>query len=409
MTQSGTQGAPVFSSRRRMLVWFVVGLSTIGTLVAILVGSRLRQTQPRTRDSFTAGPLGHRAFLETLDELGVRVVRERRGLYSEVRSPLLFLEPGGTEVTVDGETVELAEIVNARGDAERATIVVLPKWRWPMGEAIGSAEPDPDASLVLEAVLPGAMLRNSGEISDTMQIARASGPLGDYSVALPWTQVVDSPVDETLLAVEAGALVIRRDDGLIVVTDPDLLHSWNVQREDHAQIFEDLFEVHLDADTVVLDEVFHGHGLRLSLGAALGGWPTVLFTAHVLFVLALLVMIGASRFGRPLARRALGLGPAESIAVSAFVLSEGRPVAALAETYVRGSIADLAERLGSPPGKDPRTHAEHIDRVAKRRGVSPRALQLLEQSRQAETKKKGAKQILAIAQAAHALRAELLN
>jgi hypothetical protein len=199
--------------------------------------------------------------------------------------------------------------------------------------------------------------------------------------------------------------VVRRADGVLVVSDPDLVHNWNLQRADHARVALDVVREAGEGDAVAIDEVFHGHGERRSLGAALGEVPTVYVTAHALGVLLLVVWIGSRRFGRAQDLAKLGHGPAESIAVSAFVLSEGRPIETLAARYVHEQLADLAERLGLAPGRSPAEQAAHIDRVAARRGVEkPSAASLLAR---AGALGRSPAEALALCQAAHDLRGRL--
>ena len=383
--------------------WLVIGFSIAGTVVAIVWGQKVARPVPGTRDSYADAPLGSRAFLETLEALGMHVLRERRGDFARVRAPVLFVEPEGVSAVVDGERVTLDGALRERADAGGASIVVLPKWRYELGQA----SPDPDADEVLSAVIPGAALVHFGELAPGQTSETATGALGTYEIAIPWLQTIRASDAEVLLAHDGHAIVVRRADGVLVVSDPDLVHNWNLQRADHARIALDVVRAAGEGDTVAIDEVFHGHGERRSLGAALGEVPTVYLTAHALFVLLLVAWIGSRRFGRPAGLAKLGHGPAESIAVSAFVLSEGRPIETLAMRYVHEQLADLAERLGLAPGRSPADQAAHIDRVAARRGIpEPTAASLLAR---AGALGKSPRDALALCQAAHALRVRLTH
>lgn len=403
-----TSSASVFSPLARRLVWIVAGVSAIGTVIAILFGARVAEPTPTERDSFTHGPVGHRAFVETLEALDVHVVREQRGPFGDVRAPMLFVEPG-LEATVGDERLALDDAIAAQVAGQRETIVVLPKWRWAPGLP-GRAVPDDAAADVLAAVLPGATLAYDGAPTDELREREARGTLGHYQVTVPWPQLIVSSTAEVLLSTAHGAVAVRRADGVIVVSDPDLLHSWNLHRGDHALFWSDLITHHLSTDTVAIDEVFHGHFARPSLGAALAAWPTVTITAQVLLLALLVVLLGSARFGPIRARSALGRGPAESIAVSAHVLGEGRPIGALTDAYVRAQIADMAERLGLPPGKTPAEQARHVDAVAKRRGETPDAERLLAAATSAAASEGArATESMALARRAHALRERLLK
>lgn len=383
----------VFGPRARALVWIAIGISTIAILVVILEGSKLEQPVPTAHDSFGGGPLGSRAFFETLDRLDLHVLRAREGRFDSVRAPLVFIEPDGTEAIVDGQRRELGDVLDEREQRGLVSIVVLPKWRWDGDHA----QPDEEsAAEILDAVIPGATLIHEGGVSGEPALLRASGSLGAFDVELPWAQLLVGV--DPLLSTENGVLVAQ-SGSCIVVSDPDLLHSWNLHRADHALLWRRLFE-HLGSDTVAIDEVFHGHGVERSLAAALGDVPAVYLTAHALFLLALVVWAGAVRFGRPRDADPPKHGPAEAIAVSAFVLAEGRPIATLTESYVRELIADLAVRLGLPPGRPEREQVAHVDGVANRRGEGQRAEMLL---RRAEALGRDPRPALAVARDAHGL------
>lgn len=396
----------IFGPRVRAAVWLVVGISSIATIVAIVWGDKVARPVPGARDSYGAAPLGHRALFETLEALDMHVLRERRGDFARVRAPLVFIAPETTEAIVDGHERQLSNALDDRALAGLTSIVILPKWT---DTGFGSAAPDPGAEDLLETVLPGAILGHRGELGAALEGRSASGPLGTYELALPWLQWMQGGNVEVLLEHEGHALVVRRGDGVIVISDPDLVSNWNLHRADHARLLVDVLRDAGATDTVAIDEVFHGHGERRSLASALGEHPTILITAQAIFVLLLLVWIGSRRFGPARDLSAPAHGPAESISVAAFVLAEGRPIATLAERYVGEIVADLAERLGLPPGRDSSARAAYIDRIAAQRGESARASTLLERARALASSASPKNDALALAREAHALRERLCH
>ncbi len=392
--------AAIVGPRARAAIWLIAGVSVIATVIATLFGQKVERPIPTARDSYGASPLGSRAFVETLEALGMHVLRERRGELGG-QAPLVLLEPDATFAVVDGQRRELADTIASRAEHGLATILVLPKWSF----EYGTASPDEGADDVLSVALPGAALAHSTAITDALSTVRPTGSLGSYELSLPWPQSITGAGAEVLLASDAGALVVRRADALLVVSHPDLVHNWNVQRADNARAMLDVIRGAGAGDTVTIDEVFHGHGERRSLATALGQAPTVFLTAQALVVLLLIVWIGSRRFGPPRELAPLAHGPSESIAVSAFVLAEGRPEATLAEAYVREVIAELAERLGLAPGQPPRAQAAHIDRIAARRGEEARATALLDRA----AVPGHASAPLALAREAHQLRQRMLS
>src|SRR5690606_35346621 len=216
------------------------------------------------------------------------------GDFARVRAPVLFIEPGGTEAIVDGERVTLEDALRERADAGLASIVVLPKWSWQLGEAA----PDEGAQDVLSAALPGATLVRAEPINEPMRNRSATGSLGEHAISIPWLQTIEGH-DEALLSSEGRAIVVRRTDGGIVLSDPDLVHNWNLHRADHARLVLDVIRMAGESagDAVVIDEVFHGHGERRSLGSALGEFPAGLLEVHAAFVVPRPARVGSRRVG----------------------------------------------------------------------------------------------------------------
>ncbi len=377
----------LFSPLARRAVLVVGLISFFGTVAALLYGGDLVEPEPGPRDSYGRGVLGHRALFETLDELGFSVTRLRRGRYSKVRPPVLFIEPA-LEARIQGKKrFELGTVLQQRADESLPSVVVLPKWRCagdpaqsPLvqperdgaAEAVfGAAFPDEEAPRVKRASTPGARPKRY----------EAEGSLGDFSFRAAWLQTVPAPDGaEVLLEADGGALVLRHPTtGTYVITDPDLLHNWNLQRGGNTRVVATLLRKRLKTDAVYLDEVFHGHGKELSLGQALGSWPAVLLTAHGLGLALLFLWAGLTRFGpaRAPASGALLRGPAEMIDTSAAVLAAGQPPGVLASEYIHIVLERLAESLGVPEAADPAARLALVDRAAERAGRPHGASRLL--------------------------------
>jgi hypothetical protein len=336
----------VFSRRARRLVFAIAIVSLLGTVAALLFGRRLAPPRAADVDSYGKSALGHHALGETLERLGVHVVQLRDGRYADVTAPLAFLEPDDDEVLVAGRRFELEQIVADRHELGLPTLVVLGKWRG----GRGSKDVHPASTAALLRVLRAA----SGDESATVQ--RSASSDGRSVVMLKgaltargdvWhPQTAEAGGMEVLLASDRGAVVLRRGK-TVVLTDPDLLSNYNLQRADHALVLRWLVRDVLGTDTLVIDEVFHGHGETPSLAGALGRFPAVLLPVHALVLAFFTLIVGWRRFGP--ARAAAppyGRGPAEAIAVGAAVLAVGRAPGRLASDYVERVIQDMASRLG---------------------------------------------------------------
>lgn len=412
----GSQRTEVFTRGVRRAVVVVVLLSAAGVLASLLYGARFATPKAGATDSYGGGPLGHRVFAETLEALGYHVLQSRGDRFEGVQSPLFFLEPE-LEARVEGRRRELAEAVTTRAEARLTTVVVLPKWRF----QAGLHTTEPPVQRVDEARLAGvydAVFVDGGEWPDAPPRLHfgpddhgrhtLAGLLGTFEVEVPRLQTIQRvpATAEVLLDSATGAVVLRDPRGVWIVSDPDLLHSFNLHRADHALLWATLVG-ELGSDTLALDEAFHGHGKVLSLADALGRFPAVLLVAHALLVFVLVVLLGTRRFGPPHEAVDHGAGPREAIAVSASVLADGQPLGRLTYDYVAEVMLDLHRRLGLPEASTLQARAARIDEVAKHRRLPPEALRLLDDAGRLAATHDDA-DLWKLARAAHTFRGKLL-
>ena len=375
---SENSGGAAFSDRARMLVLVVAILSLLGTIGALVFGRQLAPPPAQPRDSYGRGPLGHRAWLETMRGLGVHVVRWTEADYSSVSAPLFFIEPDRAVTEAPGHTLVLADIVNERIEAGRITVLVLPKWTIGM---FGSA--GPELPSLLRRLLDGtpmgqAELNWPPNISSArVAIDLAPGVLGARHVELPWPQTMNHV---TAVAEGPDGAFIARDatNRFFVVSDPDLLHNFDVQRADHAALSHDFITEVLHADTIVVDEIFHEHIETRTLSELFARFPGILALVHGVLVILIVLLMGRKRFGPPaIEKAAYGRGPREVIEVAAAVLASGQKVEHLAPRYVEHMVLDTHRRLGLTEGKTIAQKASVLDALATRRGLTPDAERLL--------------------------------
>jgi hypothetical protein len=292
----------------------------------------------------------------------------------------------------------------------------LPKWE-PLGPKSVALEPRGNVQDIVRAVYgeqTSPSVTRAGSRPEPSAV-RVDGALGSYEIFGPWLQwlAIGESNSEPVLAERDDALVVRAlahgPGKVLIVADPDILHSFNVQRGDHADLWLRLIRDYLASDTVVVDEVFHGHGELPSLAAALGRFPTVLLPLHALLLALLVVAAGLRRFGPPRALpHAFGRGPSEAIAAGASVLIAGLSSAELAQSYVARVLEDLGLRLGiSEPGDT--ALAMRIDALAARRGCRPRAAFLNEWAQKLRSGRAGVRESLRLARAAWIFRRQLLE
>ena len=410
MTREPGQILGRWGRRAVLFAAFISVASVVGTL---LYGSRLVPMTPMQSDSYGYGPIGHHAFAETMKRLGSNVVISRSDRFDGPTAPMLFVEPA-VHARVEGKDVDLADALLERSLAGLPTVVVLPKWQLFSGavEPFLSLVPE-SADEVLDVALPSdaaAAVQRTVRVKETDGQGHHElyGVLGTFTVLAPSLQVITQvpPTATVLLEAAHGAVVVVAADGTVVVSEPDLIHNYNLARADHAAMWWTLFTDY-ESDTLVMDEVFHGHGKTHSLGRALGEFPAVLLVCHLLLLLLLLVVLGSRRFGPALPPFRHGHGPTEAIGVAAHVLADGQKLADLVQEYVAQVVVDLADRLGIPPRGTVEQRAEAIDAVAAHRNQPTRALELVRAARGLASG--GGGKPWQIARAAHTHRARMLG
>lgn len=408
----------LFSDRVRLVVVAVAVMSLVATVAALVFGRRLAPPEPRPRDSYGAGPLGHRAFVDTLRALGVRVERWTQPSWEPVSAPLFVIEPSRAWVRVGDQTTTLGALVRARATADRATVIVLPKWAPGMMGTVGPESPVAIDEILAELPFEVSLVRGDYEaewrtIEAREQPLEEGGEARARTLELRWPQRVTG--GRVVLGDEAGAFVASDEKSLIfLVSDADLVHSFNLQRGDHAAFWRDFARERLAAEDVVVDEVFHGEIRTRSLTELFGRWPGVLVLVHGALVAAVVLLMGRRRFGPPdPAPEGLGRGPREVIEVAASVLANGSRPTTLAVRYVEDVIADLHRRLGLSPvagegASALAARAALVDQAAERRNVKPVAAKLLAEARALENTRR-AREALSVARRAAELRAAVLG
>jgi hypothetical protein len=401
----------VFAERTRLIATWIAILSLVATVVAIVWGRKLSSPTPTARDSFSSGPLGHRALFETMKGLGISVVRWQQGDPTEVRGTLFVIEPDAPFVEVDGIEVDLAELIDARLAAGRKTVIVLPKWSQTNA---GYAEVEDDTLVddLIEAVWPGAELRRHGAPDAEPTVQTATGErVHAVRMSLPFPTTINAG-DRAALVGPNGNIVISDAKRLLyVVADADLVHNFNVQREHHALFWSRFVRDELDGAAIVFDETFHGHRHTRSIAEALGEWPGILLLGQAFLVGIAILLMSRVRFGAPIADAvAHGRGPREAITVSAMVLGTGQPLGKLGVAYVEHAIDDLHRRLGLPETGSALGKAKAIDDVAERRGKPRDAEAALEMAHAVRsTRGRAAQRAYDAARRIHVHRASLLG
>jgi hypothetical protein len=341
-----------------------------------------------------------------MQALDLHVVRWTRPDYRDVSAPLFLIEPESASIEApDGSALSIADLCATRSEQGRLTVLVLPKWTIGTFGQAGPELPEHIRDLMAGTPFESAQLVWQPRITARRdEILAASTVLGERHLEIPWPQTVVGPLP--LLSGPTGTFIASDPTGrTFLIADPDLLHSFDVQRADHAAILHDFVTDVLHADTIVVDEVFHEHVDTRSLAEIFAHFPGVLALFHGVLVVLVVIFYGRRRFGPPrVAPAPYGRGPREIIDVASGVLASGQAVERLAPRYVEQVILDAHRRLGLSEGKSVAQKAAALDGILTRRGMTPAAVRRVETSQSATRET-----ALALAARATRLRASLLG
>ena len=433
----------------------LLGLSVLLVLVVvalILFERKWFDPPSNLTDSYSREAVGHRAFFEVLKGLKLTPLRYRKeqGL-DQVRAPLFLIMPevlGSFHLRMDrikdlrkllektpsrlkqGERLQKA--ITSRIQQGLHTVVILPKWRIETSFATRTME----AKLLDLDFLRGYL---HGFLPSTLPSPRI-GRL-DTRDEHAWSQTKGAPLNtelafaqhfllgeeqahsssehahwEAWLGDAKQALVIAskqktpKEGRLWLVADPDPISNFRMDRSDHSYIFYTLIRDGLKADTIVLDEVSHGHGQHLSLRDELARFPNILLSIHACLLLLLAAWLGWVRFGVPLLPRPHPLrGPKEMLAITSRVLADGKRRPALVASYLLCLLEDIAQLLDLKKGSLLQ-RCEAIDRWCASRNLPEEAVSLYRTAMGLRSKEKaGGTGLLRNAQRAWSLRKQILE
>ena len=358
-------GAPVFQPRT--VFWLVVvgSLSFAAALVVMVLGQDIGTTAKA--NSFSTSAIGHRAFVETLDRLGFRVLVSRHNSAEKAGEEglLVLAEP------IPGES-GVTDLLGAPN-----LLYVLPKRtgkpdpdnpRWLLETAI---VPLPVVEASLDRILSGAQVVRP----KTSPAWRSGAPGLEPEIAQP--QLVRSERLSPFVGSDQGVLLGGLQTGsgtLWVLSDPDLLANHGIGLGDNAALLVRALE-HMNpaGGLIVVDETIHGFTQPPSLWRSLFAFPFVVVTVQAVATLVVLMLAATERFGAPLPLpRVLPEGKAALLANTADLLSLGGHGRDLLRRYARVTLRDVARRLQLPAGLTRDEMIARLDRIAEARGIGDR-------------------------------------
>ena len=373
--------APVFA--KRTLVWLlgVGGASFLLAIVLIAFGEDLLPTSTVEANAYSESAIGHKAFVETLQHLGIPVLVSRGDSTLKAGpSDLVIVAEPPAEMKDDAYLLELLS-------AERV-LFILPKWRaardptspsWAGQVARLSST---DVNEVLRIVAPGYTAR-----PEPSSVDWKPGHFG-RSATLTEPQLI---VSEGLTPIIDGSLgqllgeVADSHGQIWVLSDPDLLSNRGLQKGDNAVIAVGIIQALLpEGGTVIVDEVIHGFRRDPSVWRALFEFPIILITINALAAAAILMWAATGRFGSPApVEPPLKAGKATLIGNAAGLLQFGGHAAEILARYLGLTFGDVARRVHAPAQLADGALDQWLDRIGKVRNVHDAAAALRRDAEQA--------------------------
>jgi hypothetical protein len=365
-------------------------------------------------DAYSRSALGHRAFVDLLQRLGVTVTlsRFKSGDKARDQAVLIIAEPR-LDHDEDDPGEALARMI---GRVDR-TILILPKRSsredpkkpgWVRGSRLISRE---HVEGVMEAAgVKGDLVRvEDDELSPVFQDGRIEGrPSLSQAQLIRSTELI--PLVTSIRGILVGEVAID-ERRLIVISDPDLVSTHGFTDGDNAVVAAaTVFELLGDDRTVLIDETLHGHELPPNIWGALFVFPLSLATAQVLLILALLVWAAWGRFGAPLPGSS---GPEHGkgvlIANTADLLVYGGHAGSVLKRYFAATVLDLARTFKAPAGLGNTETLEWLAGIGKKRGVGEDLLALSAEVRETVKGEKNAEKLSAAAMKIHRYKKEILH
>jgi len=395
-----------FSARTRLLLVSVMSLSLAGGFVLAIFGDDLSRPPTAGPSAYSESALGHQAAIELLRRLDVPILVSRDSSGRKARSAILVV----AEPKIDAGNRDAArDMVRAA----KRSLVVLPKRKGQRDlerpawiEHSELLERDEVDETLRVFVPDGAIERSSDDASPAWQSGNFAAP------TLRPAQVIRSVALEPLIANEDGILLGKMSEDLWVLADPDLLANHGLGAGDNAVLFTQIVaSLREPGDSVVFDEVVHGHQASPSIWRTLFEFPLALVTLQVALMIGVVLWSMTGRFGKPVPVRAsVDPGKELLIANTADLLHFGGYSGDMLVRYYEDTLRQVGRRLHAPNTHDSTELSQWLDRLRQARGMEGSIAELgLQVAQVAASSARHPKRVAATARRIHHWKEEMLH
>ena len=397
----------VFSKRVVIAIFAIGTISLVAAVIFGLAGPPQGDAESNGADAFSRSAVGHRAFREVLDEVGIPVLASRyRSSERAGEGVLIVAEPRLSQVP--GGAGKLGDMLQ---EADRV-IIVLPKRR---------GKPDEDNDDWVEKVYPVSRSEVNSLLSllpGEHDLVRVGGDPGAY----PWKnhKLAGTPHIEDPQLLESGDLepIVESEDGILlgrvsdaamdeyrenqwefqgfgeeddsdsdtqpeppmdaepladvlVLSDPDVLSNHGIDEGANATFSVSMVEyVRQSRGPVVFDETLHGFESEPAFTRAIFEFPLVLITLNFVLLVIVAIWAGLGRFGRPTeAEPAIEPGKRFLIDNTAQLLQTGGHDTHMLRRLAWAVVDHVGRELRAPSELERWKKVRWIDKVSQRRGL----------------------------------------
>jgi len=407
LTTSSSSGP--FALRTVLIIIAIGGAAVAGLVYLSLYGRDYGEPLTVQANTFSRSSIGHKAFFQTLRELGVAVQLSRFATIDKTGPSdlLVVAEPSSEE-----DNADLLESLESMPQA----LLILPKWK-----ATPQASNPHWASglyLVVRQEVLSVYSAAIGEAKLVRHTGTAILPAGRFfegAIKLSEPQYIKDDGLTPLIAAPDGILLgeyAREGHRLWVLADPDLISNQGIEKADNAAVAVAILRtLQKPGGHVIFDETVHGFGESPTLLRKVFQLPYVIVTVTAAIAVLLLVWAGAARFGAAQASEpVLAAGKGTLIRNAAALLSLGKSVGMVLSTYLRIEMTEAMREMRGPGGLDEAGQAHWLDRQAERRGLALRLAPLRAAAQAlAQSSRPDMRQALRLASDLHQWKQEMLN
>jgi hypothetical protein len=356
-------------SRRLLIGWVGAAIATFA-LSLYFIG---RQGEPGTDavgpSSYSRSAIGHAGVAETLQRLGVPVVKSRNNSADKLGKDgvLVLAEPSATAVNEPA----LRALLDAR-----AVLLVLPKWtgrpsqRQPGWLSTAEEKSPAQAQWALNLVAGGGEVVREGQTPVWRTNLLGRTPQLETPV-----QLMRSGALRPIVGSPAGILVgeLNQKRSTWILADPDVIANHGIGRGENAALALAIINRLRGRDgAVVFDETIHGYLTQSATPLALLlQFPFVVATCMVAGALGLLLWATMARFGAPqTAPPSLSAGRLGLLQNVAQLITFAGHQQVMVRRYVQETVRETAQQLHAPRGLAGEALARWLTRVGQARGVT---------------------------------------